>query len=51
VGGTVVMMRISAADEDTGVARDAVEELRRRDHQVMTHGALEPAERDDCAWA
>jgi len=45
-------MRISvAADEDTGVARDVVEELRRRGHQVVTHGVLEPAERDDWAWA
>jgi ribose 5-phosphate isomerase B len=45
-------MRISvAADEDTGVARDVVEELRRRGHQVVTHGALEAAERDDWAWA
>jgi len=40
-----------AADEDTGVARDVVEELRRRGHQVVTHGVLEPAERDDWAWA
>ena len=45
-------MRISvAADEDTGVARDVVEELRHRGHQVVTHGALEAAERDDWAWA
>jgi ribose 5-phosphate isomerase B len=45
-------MRISvAADEDTGVARDVVEELRLRGHQVVTHGALEAAERDDWAWA
>jgi ribose 5-phosphate isomerase B len=45
-------MRISvAADEDTGVARDVVEELRRRGHQVVTHGVLEAAERDDWAWA
>jgi ribose 5-phosphate isomerase B len=45
-------MRISvAADENTGVARDVVEELRRRGHQVVTHGALEAAERDDWAWA
>jgi len=45
-------MRVSvAADEDTGVARDVVEELRRRGHQVVTHGVLEPAERDDWAWA
>jgi ribose 5-phosphate isomerase B len=45
-------MRISvAADEDTGIAGDLVEELRQRGHEVMTHGALEPAERDDWAWA
>jgi ribose 5-phosphate isomerase B len=45
-------MRISvAADEDTGIAGDLVEELRRRGHEVVTHGALEPAERDDWAWA
>jgi ribose 5-phosphate isomerase B len=45
-------MRISvAADEDTGIAADLVEELRQRGHEVMTHGALEPAERDDWAWA
>jgi ribose 5-phosphate isomerase B len=45
-------MRISvAADEDTGVAGELVEELRRRGHQVLTHGALAPSERDDWAWA
>jgi ribose 5-phosphate isomerase B len=45
-------MRVSvAADEDTGVARDVVEELRRRGHQVVTHGVLEASERDDWAWA
>jgi ribose 5-phosphate isomerase B len=45
-------MRISVAtDEDTGVAGDVVEELRRRGHQVLTHGALRPDERDDWAWA
>ncbi|WP_405492402.1 RpiB/LacA/LacB family sugar-phosphate isomerase [Nocardia sp. NBC_00511] len=45
-------MRISvAADEDTGVATALVEELRQRGHQVTTHGALNPAERDDWAWA
>jgi ribose 5-phosphate isomerase B len=45
-------MRISvAADEDTGVAADLLEELRRRGHEVVPHGALEPAERDDWAWA
>ena len=40
-----------AADEDTGVARVVVDELRRRGHQVITHGALQPGERDDWAWA
>jgi len=45
-------MRISvAADEDTGVASALVGELRRRGHEVLAHGALEPAERDDWAWA
>ncbi|APB00030.1 Ribose-5-phosphate isomerase [Nocardia seriolae] len=40
-----------AADEDTGVAAAVVEELRERGHQVTVHGALEPRERDDWAWA
>jgi ribose 5-phosphate isomerase B len=45
-------MRISvAADEDTGVATEVVEELRRRGHEVVTHGVLAPGERDDWAWA
>jgi ribose 5-phosphate isomerase B len=45
-------MRISvAADEDTGIAADVVDELRRRGHDVVTHGVLEPTERDDWAWA
>ncbi|GAB0101717.1 RpiB/LacA/LacB family sugar-phosphate isomerase [Nocardia sp. JMUB6875] len=45
-------MRISvAADEDTGVAAAVVEELRARGHDVTVHGALEPRERDDWAWA
>jgi ribose 5-phosphate isomerase B len=45
-------MRISvAADEDTGVATEVVEELRRRGHEVVAHGALAPGERDDWAWA
>lgn len=45
-------MRISvAADEDTGVARAVVDELRLRGHEVITHGALEPGEREDWAWA
>ena len=46
-------MRIAvAADEDTGVARAVVDGLERRGHDVVAvHGALEPAERDDWAWA
>jgi ribose 5-phosphate isomerase B len=45
-------MRISvAADERTGVAETLVEELRRRGHEPIVHGALQPVERDDWAWA
>jgi ribose 5-phosphate isomerase B len=45
-------VRISvAADERTGVADTLVEELRRRGHEPVVHGALEPGERDDWAWA
>jgi ribose 5-phosphate isomerase B len=45
-------MRISVtADEDTGVASQVVDELCRRGHEVLTHGALQPGERDDWAWA
>jgi ribose 5-phosphate isomerase B len=45
-------MRISvAADELTGVAEAVVEELRRRGHEPVLHGALNDDERDDWAWA
>src|SRR3954464_1748936 len=45
-------MRISvAADERTGVAQAVVDELRRRGHEPLVHGALNDAERDDWAWA
>ena len=45
-------MRISvAADERTGVADAVVEELRRRGHEPLPHGALNDEERDDWAWA
>src|SRR5262249_949788 len=37
--------------ERTGVADTLVEELRRRGHEPILHGALEPDERDDWAWA
>jgi len=45
-------MRISiATDERTGVADAVVEELRRRGHDPLLHGALHEQERDDWAWA
>src|ERR671932_981092 len=45
-------MRIAvAADEQTGVAEAVVEELRRRGHEPVLHGALSDDERDDWAWA
>lgn len=40
-----------AADERTGVAETVVEELRRRGHEPIVHGALADGERDDWAWA
>jgi ribose 5-phosphate isomerase B len=45
-------MRIAvAADERTGVAEAVVDELRRRGHEPVVHGALNDEERDDWAWA
>ena len=45
-------MRIAvAADERVGVAEAVVEELRRRGHEPVVHGALADGEREDCAWA
>jgi ribose 5-phosphate isomerase B len=45
-------MRIAiAADERTGVADVVVEEVRRRGHEPLLHGALSDSERDDWAWA
>ena len=45
-------MRVSvAADERVGVAGAVVEELRRRGHEPIPHGALSDAERDEWAWA
>jgi ribose 5-phosphate isomerase B len=45
-------MRISvAADERVGVADAVVDELRKRGHEPIAHGALNDAERDDWAWA
>jgi ribose 5-phosphate isomerase B len=45
-------MRISvASDERTGIAEAVVEELRRRGHEPVPHGALADGERPDWAWA
>src|SRR5919202_43542 len=45
-------MRISvAADERTGVAQAVVDELRKRGHEPLLHGALRDDDRDDWAWA
>src|ERR687894_2736803 len=45
-------MRIGvAADERGGVAGVLLDELRRRGHEPVAHGALSDAERDDWAWA
>ena len=40
-----------AADERVGVAGAVLEELRRRGHEPIPHGALAEGERDDWAWA
>ena len=45
-------MRVAiAADERTGIAERLAEELRRRGHETIPHGALADGERDDWAWA
>jgi ribose 5-phosphate isomerase B len=45
-------MRVSvASDERTGIADAVVDELRRRGHEPVLHGALAESERDDWAWA
>src|SRR5919202_3515103 len=45
-------MRIAvASDERTGLAEAVVDELRRRGHEPLVHGALDDSERDDWAWA
>jgi len=40
-----------AADEVTGIAPRLAEELERRGHRTLAHGALNESERDDWAWA
>jgi len=45
-------MRIAlSADELTGIASAIPEELRRRGHDPLLHGAYSDAERPDWAWA
>jgi ribose 5-phosphate isomerase B len=45
-------MRIAvAADERVGIAEAVLEELRRRGHEPLVHGALRDGERPDWAWA
>jgi ribose 5-phosphate isomerase B len=45
-------MRVSvSADERVGIADAVVEELRKRGHEPVPHGALNDSERDDWAWA
>ena len=45
-------MRIAvSSDERTGVAEAVVDQLRRRGHEPIVHGALADDERDDWAWA
>ncbi len=40
-----------AADERIGVAEAVIEELRKRGHEPIPHGALADGERGDWAWA
>ena len=40
-----------AADERVGVAEAVVDELRRRGHEPLLHGALRDDDRDDWAWS
>jgi ribose 5-phosphate isomerase B len=53
-GGSTRLVNVKiavAADERTGVAEAVVDELRRRGHEPLVHGALKDDERDDWAWA
>jgi ribose 5-phosphate isomerase B len=44
-------MRIAvAADERTGIADTLVDQLRKRGHEPVLHGALQPGDREDWAW-
>src|SRR3954465_4655189 len=49
---TDLRMKVAvAADERVGVAEALVDELRKRGHEPIAHGALAEGERDDWAWA
>src|SRR3954467_6851077 len=49
---TELRMKVAvAADERVGVAEALVDELRKRGHEPIAHGALAEGERDDWAWA
>jgi ribose 5-phosphate isomerase B len=45
------MLIAVSADERVGIAEAVVEELRKRGHEPIAHGALSDSERDDWAWA
>ena len=46
------LMRVAvASDMDTPLARTLIEELERRGHEPIPHGALRQGERADWAWA
>jgi ribose 5-phosphate isomerase B len=40
-----------SSDERTGIADALLEELRRRGHEAVAHGALADGDREDWAWA
>src|SRR3954451_20798211 len=49
---TDLRMKVAvAADERVGVAEALVDELRKRGHEPIAHGALAEGEGDDWAWA
>jgi ribose 5-phosphate isomerase B len=45
------MLIAVSADERVGIADAVLEELRKRGHKPIAHGALSDSERDDWAWA
>jgi RpiB/LacA/LacB family sugar-phosphate isomerase len=52
LGRRVGHMRIAvSSDMDEPVARQVVDELRRRGHTVLAYGALRPGDRADWAWS